>query len=310
MTKKLTDEHISVLADEIVEYLSSMEISTFFEGTLGLGGHAERILKVHDEIKDYIAFDQDLDALAKAKARLKPWENKVRFIHANFADVDRVLMLENIKGLDAGLLDIGVSSLQLDQQARGFSLRKDGPLDMRMDQTQAFSAKEVINHYSEKELGRVFKELGEVRFWKPLAKLIVEQRKKKPITTTGELTQVVEKLFPKQTGKIHPATQVFQAVRIEVNRELEVLKECLEKSLKALNLNGVLLVISFHSLEDRIVKETFKQAASDIKNERGKVVEEARFLIETKKPIVPSLKEIKSNPRSRSAKLRIIKRII
>ncbi len=309
MSKKI-DEHISVLADEIMEFLSLKTIDSFFEGTLGLGGHAEKILSEHSEISLYLAFDQDQEALNKAKMRLEPWANKITFVHSNFENVDRFCHELHIDGFDAALLDIGVSSMQLDIKERGFSLRKDGPLDMRMDQTSPFSAKDLINNYSEKELGRVFKELGEVRFWKPLAQLIVEQRKKKSIETTQELTKIVEKLFPKQVTKIHPATQVFQAIRIEVNRELEVLKECLHKTLKLLNKDGLLMVISFHSLEDRIVKEAFKEASSPIKNERGKVIQEAPYAVVTKKVVQPSVKEIKSNPRSRSAKLRVIKKII
>ena len=308
MTMK--NEHISVLLQEVLEYLAPINIRVFFEGTLGLGGHAEEILKSHPEITDYLAFDQDQNALAKAKDRLKEWENKVHYFHSNFAEIDTYLANGGWTGIDASLLDIGVSSMQLDQAERGFSLRKDGPLDMRMDQTASFSAKDLINQYSEKELGRIFKEYGEVRFWKPLAELIVQQRKKKPIETTQELTKIVEKLFPIQHTKIHPATQVFQAIRIAVNEELDVLKECLNKTLKALNKGGVLLVISFHSLEDRIVKTVFKEAASPLKNERGKIVQEAPFEILTKKPIEPSDKEIKQNPRARSAKLRVIKRII
>lgn len=309
MNKK-TNEHIPVLADEILHYLDSSKIKTFFEGTLGLGGHAEKILSAHPEISIYLAFDQDQKALEIAKERLKPWQEKTQFVHANFSKVDETALALGINGIDAGLLDIGVSSMQLDTDDRGFSLRKNGPLDMRMDQTSSFSAKDVVNNYSEKELGRIFKDFGEVRFWKPLAQLIVEQRRKKTIETTHDLTQIVEKLFPKQQTKIHPATQVFQAIRIVVNRELEVLQECLEKSLDLLNEEGLLLVISFHSLEDRIVKEAFKKAASAVKNERGKVVKEACFEIITKKPVTASAKEIKSNPRSRSAKLRIIKKII
>lgn len=309
MNKK-TNEHIPVLVDEILHYLDSKEIKTFFEGTLGLGGHAERILSAHPEISTYLAFDQDQKALDLSQERLQPWKEKIKFVHANFSKVDEKTLMLGIKGIDAGLLDIGVSSMQLDTDDRGFSLRKNGPLDMRMDQTSSFSAKDVVNNYSEKELGKIFKELGEIRFWKPLAQLIVEQRRKKAIETTHDLTQIVEKLFPKQQTKIHPATQVFQAIRIVVNRELEVLQECLDKTLDLLNDEGLLCVISFHSLEDRIVKETFKKKASPIKNERGKVVLDPRFEIVTKKPIVPTVKEIKSNPRSRSAKLRVIKRII
>lgn len=305
-----TNEHISVLLDEVLNFLNSKQIKVFFEGTLGLGGHAYSILDQHPEIESYIALDQDLDALAKAKERLKKWDEKIHFVHANFSDVDSVTSQLEIDGIDAGLLDIGVSSMQLDVADRGFSLRKEGPLDMRMDRTNPFSAKELINQYSEKELGRIFKEYGEVRFWKPLAELIVQQRKKKPIETTVDLTKIVEMLFPKQVTKIHPATQVFQAIRIAVNDELGVLKTGLEKALKLLNQDGLLLVISFHSLEDRIVKQIFKEAASPIKNERGKVIQDASFEIVTKKPIDPNLKEIKSNPRSRSAKLRVIKRII
>jgi 16S rRNA (cytosine1402-N4)-methyltransferase len=304
------NEHIPVLLDEIMTFLDSKQIRVFFEGTLGLGGHAESILNAHEEIQTYLAFDQDQKALEKAKIRLQRWEKKVQFVHANFSEIEKICHQLNIDGIDAALLDIGVSSMQLDVADRGFSFRKDGPLDMRMDQTSLTSAKELINHASEKELGRILKDYGEVRFWKPLAELIVQQRKKKPIETTLELVQLVEKLFPKQVSKTHPATTVFQAIRIAVNNELQVLQECLQKTLQLLKKDGVFLVISFHSLEDRIVKQMFKEATMPIKNDRGKVVEEAKFEIITKKPIEASDKEMKANPRSRSAKLRIIRRII
>ena len=308
--KKPNEEHIPVLLNEVLSFVSEKSISVFFEGTLGLGGHAEAILKGHPEIEHYVATDQDQIALLKAKDRLKEWESKIHYFHSNFKDVDQLMHRLHIDAFDAGLLDIGVSSMQLDTDDRGFSLRKDGPLDMRMDQSQSMSAKDVLNGYSEKELAQVFFELGEIRFSRPLAKLIVEERKKKFIETTADLTKLVEKVVGKQVSRIHPATQVFQAIRIEVNQELEVLKVGIKKCLKMLNIDGIFMVISFHSLEDRIVKELFKEASSPVKDDRGKVIEDARFEILTKKPAVASLKEVKQNPRSRSAKLRVIKRII
>jgi 16S rRNA (cytosine1402-N4)-methyltransferase len=308
--KKPSEEHIPVLLNEVLSFVSEKSIPVFFEGTLGLGGHAEAILREHPEIGCYIATDQDELALSKAKDRLKEWESKIHYFHSNFKAVDQLMHRLHIDAFDAGLLDIGVSSMQLDTDDRGFSLRKDGPLDMRMDRSQSISAKDVINGYSEKELAQIFFELGEIRFSKPLAKLIVEERKKKIIETTADLTKLVEKIVGRQVSRTHPATQVFQAIRIEVNQELEVLKEGIKKCLRMLSRGGIFMVISFHSLEDRIVKELFKEASSPIKNERGKVIEDARFEILTKKPVVPSLKEVKQNPRSRSAKLRVIKRII
>lgn len=308
--KNIANEHVPVLVHEIIDYLAPLSIAVFFEGTVGLGGHAEAILKHHPEISRYIACDQDIQALEKAKVRLMPYADKITWAHANFQEIQSVLRRENVEGIDLGLFDIGVSSMQLDQPERGFSFRKVGPLDMRMDQSQGLKASDVVNTYSEKELIRILKDYGEVSFAKKLAAVIVEMRKKKPFKTTGDLVEAVEKLFPRQTGKTHPATCVFQAVRIEVNQELDVLKTCLEKSLSKLNLDGSLMVISFHSLEDRIVKEAFKEAALPLKNERGQVIEPARFEIVTKKPITAGLLETKKNPRARSAKLRIIKRII
>ncbi len=310
MSSSKTFKHIPVLLEEVLTYLAGHSLLNFFEGTLGLGGHAEAILQAHPEIRRYVALDQDKMAIEIAKERLKAFSDRIDFHQMNFSQIDRISEENGPMAFDGALLDIGVSSLQLDEQDRGFSLRKEGPLDMRMDQSQSISAKDIVNGYSEKQLQTMLKEFGEVRFYRPLAKLIVEERKKRSIETTTDLTRIVEKLFPKQLGKIHPATQVFQAVRIAVNRELDVLKEGLKKIAALLNPGGLFLVITFHSLEDRIVKEEFKTLSAPTKNERGQVVALSSYEIVTKKPVQPSLKEVRQNARSRSAKLRIIKRII
>ncbi|MCF7806837.1 MAG: 16S rRNA (cytosine(1402)-N(4))-methyltransferase RsmH [Simkaniaceae bacterium] len=299
--------HISVMREEVIQGFKASHLRVFCEGTLGAGGHAKEILADHPEIAAYFGIDRDFSAIEIAKENLKPYQDKVHYIQANFSDLDRIFEEYHIDQVDGFLFDLGVSSMQFDQGERGFSFRTDAPLDMRMDPTQSLTAAEVIAFKNEKELGAIFRDYGEVPFWKRAAKMIVETRKKQPITTTVQLASLIEKMLGGR-GKIHPATQIFQALRIYVNEELSHVEEGLKKALHYLAPEGVIGVITFHSLEDRIVKNIFREAASPIRSESGKKVGDSPFELCHKKPLIPSHDEIKKNTRSRSAKLRWIRR--
>ncbi len=281
--------HTPVLLTEVLEAFQGKHVRVFFEGTVGAGGHAAALLEAHPEIEKYFACDQDAHALKIAQERLKPWENKVEWIHGVFGDVGFVLDEYKTTCLDGFLIDIGVSSMQLDEGHRGFSFKADAPLDMRMDQRGSVTAEKLINALPEVELARIFHEYGEEPRSRAAAKAIVQARKKRKIETTHELVAVLDPVLRK--GKFHPATKVFQALRIVVNDELGQLKKGLDTAIARLSIGGVLAVISFHSLEDRIVKWTLRG------NEH--------MAATTKKPIEASEEEIKRNPRSRSAKLRV-----
>lgn len=294
-------EHIPVLLDEVLECFYQKKITVFFDGTLGMGGHAKEILEAHPEIETYIGCDQDEDALAIAAKNLEPWKEKMVFIHENFSKIDQILDRLNIKRVDGFLCDIGVSSMQINEGERGFSFLKNGPLDMRMDRSKGISAKEVVNTYSEEKLGKIIKEYGEERHWKIITKLIVEYRKEKKFETTDDLAGLIQKNIRKTKKHLHAATLVFQALRIYVNQELEVLKTFLQKGLKTLSQEGRGVVISFHSLEDRIVKEFIKNQG--IKDPvTGQKTEELKNMY--KKPLMATEEEKSKNPRARSAKLR------
>jgi len=285
-------KHFPVLLKEFINVFKDNEIQIFFDGTLGAAGHALAVLEEHPEIDIFIGFDQDKDALDIANENLKNWMNKVKLIHANFKNLDKILDEMEIKYCDAMFFDLGVSSMQFDVGKRGFSFRYDAQLDMRMNKQTSLTAKEIINSWSERELERIFREYGEERKSKKAAKQIVNIRKRKKINTTFELIKI---LLPVLGGskRIHPVTKIFQALRICVNDELNALKEGLIKAIDRLNDDGKIVVISFHSLEDRIVKHLFKE------DERLKVL--------TKKPIRPSFDE--KNKRARSAKMRVAKKI-
>ncbi|NGX56513.1 MAG: Ribosomal RNA small subunit methyltransferase H [Candidatus Anoxychlamydiales bacterium] len=285
-------KHFPVLLKECLSFFKDVNLNTFFDGTVGAAGHAKAILDEHDEIEIYIGNDRDKDALEIANDTLKPYMNKVRLVHSNYSNIDEILGDMNIKKVDGVLLDLGLSSMQLDSESRGFSFRYDSVLDMRMNKSQDLMAKDIVNKYSEKELYKIFKEYGEDRRSKVAAKEIVIQRKKKKINTTFDLLEVLMPVLNKNQ-RIHPATRLFQALRICVNDELGELKKGLSSAINRLNIDGVIGVISFHSLEDRIVKHTFKD------NKNLKVL--------TKKPIIASRGE--RNPRARSAKLRFAKRV-
>lgn len=307
-------EHISVLLYESIEGLNIKENGIYVDGTLGGGGHSKEIL---NKLKDgkLIGIDQDLNALDKAKKVLREFGDKVVFVHDNYVNLDRILEDLKIERVDGILLDLGVSSHQLDESQRGFSHNKDAPLDMRMDNTSSFTAWDVVNKYSEKELERVIWEYGEERWARRIAKFIVEERKERPIDTTFQLVSTIKKAIPKDVRKEghHPAKKTFQGIRIEVNGELDVLKDSIPRMVRLLNANGRLAIITFHSLEDRIVKDSFRELYKDCicpPNMPVCVCDKVREInIVTRKPIIPSKEEIAANPRSRSAKLRICEKL-
>lgn len=301
--------HVPVMLEECLEAFRGERLTTFFDGTLGAGGHAGALLEEHPEIEMYIGCDRDPVAIEIATESLEKYQSKLKIVRANHVDIDQILRELGVQELDGCLLDLGVSSMQLDEEERGFSFQKEGPLDMRMDPLQKLTAKEIINSYSEKDLGDLFREYGEEKLWRRGAKAIVEARKKKKLETTTELAEVITNALPRTKHKLHPATLIFQALRICVNRELETLEETLKKAISVLRPGGKIGVISFHSLEDRIVKNVFRAAAEPLKNLQGMSISEPLIENLTKKPIVPNRKQVYRNRRSRSAKLRIAKKI-
>lgn len=301
--------HHSVLLQEVLKSFEPCSLFRFVDGTLGAGGHSEAILKAHPEITHFIGFDQDPQALELSKVRLAPFKDKIELIHANFAS-----LAKHVTEVDGILVDLGVSSMQFDQGEKGFSFMRDGPLDMRMNPKESLSAKEIVNEWDEASLGRIFRDYGEEKRWRRAANTLVIARKAKPIETTGELVKILEPVLRDYKQKIHPLTKVFQALRIAVNRELEVLETFLEQALKVLKPGGRLAVISFHSLEDRIVKHFFRNAASDKVSTTGLggglfQDKDPICIVLTTKPLEASDEEVSENPRSRSAKLRVIEKV-
>ena len=306
--------HVSVLLNECIEGLKIKEDGIYVDGTLGGGGHSLEIVKRLGESGRLIGIDQDTDALKAASERLKDYSDKVTYVHSNFENVRQVLNDLGIEKADGFLIDIGVSSFQLDEAGRGFSYMQDAPLDMRMNSENELSAYDVVNNYSEEALDNVIFGYGEERWAKRIAQFIVAEREKKPIETTFELVDVIKKAIPKGARKDgpHPAKRTFQAIRIEVNRELEILEKTIDDMTDLLNPGGRLCVITFHSLEDRIVKNAFRKQENPCtcppefpvcvcgKKPKAKII--------TRKPILPSEDELEVNHRSRSAKLRILER--
>lgn len=305
--------HTSVLLNEIVHAFESLHIHTFVDCTLGAGGHSESLLKVHPEIQRLIGIDQDPTARQVAVERLKPWESKVDIVAGNFKELPSILDKLNLSKVEGILMDLGVSSMQLDQPEKGFSFMQEGPLDMRMDPENPLTAAEIVNHWSEREIGRIFRDCGEEKHWRIAAKAIIAARSHSPILTTKELTAV---LMPVLGWKFkqgsNPLTLIFQGLRIFVNGELEALEQTLPHAIERLVSGGRLAVISFHSLEDRIVKRFFQYEASDKENTSGLaglfLDKQPLVNIVNKKPIVPSEEEVDKNPRSRSAKLRVVEK--
>ncbi len=307
--------HTSVLLDETVEGLNVKPDGIYVDGTLGGGGHSFAVAGKLSERGRLIGIDQDEAAVEAAGERLKGFGDKVKIVRSNYRNTKSVLKALNIDKIDGMMLDLGVSSYQFDTQERGFSYRYDAPLDMRMDLRQTMTAKDIVNQYSEMELFRVIRDYGEDKFAKNIAKHIVKARKEKTIETTGELNEIIKAAIPAKMRAEggHPSKRTYQAIRIECNKELEVLKESLEELIDLLNPGGRLCIITFHSLEDRIVKTAFKKAENPCtcppsfpvcvcgKVSLGKVI--------TGKPVLPSEEEMAYNPRSKSAKLRIFEKI-
>lgn len=291
-------QHYPVLWREVLEFSKLVKGGLFLDGTVGGGGHSYLILKENSNLK-LIGLDKDDYALNVAKEKLKDFSDRITLIKSSFKNLNNILDSLGIKNINLALFDFGVSHFQLKLE-RGFSFQREEPLDMRMDTSQDLTAYYVVNYYSENQLFNILKNYGEEKFALKIAKSIVEHRKRKKIETTKELADIVFKVYPPSLrhGKIHPATKTFQAIRIEVNNELKDIEEGVEKTIKFLATDGIIMVISFHSLEDRIVKNLFKK------------YKELKFLeILTKKPITPSLEEIKENPASRSGKLRVGRRL-
>lgn len=304
----MTDIHQPVLLQQFLEYYSDLVIETFIDGTLGCGGHASALLQEHDEIKNFIGVDQDQHARKIAQQELAPFKDKVTIVASNFADIDKL----NINNVDGILLDIGVSSLQLDDHTRGFSFMKDGPLDMRMNPQGKISARDIVNNATEEELGKIFRNYGEEPKWRRAAHAIVHHRKKQSIETTHDLVKALAPVLPRKRN-INPVTLIFQGLRIAVNDELRVLERVLPVAIKMLRSGGIFAVITFHSLEDRIVKTIFReQAANSIpapNKPEGYIPKEPTVRILTKRPVVASDEEKRFNPRSRSAKMRVIEKL-
>ena len=307
-------EHRSVLLEETIDGLHIIPDGIYVDGTLGGGGHSYEVCRRLGDKGSIIGIDQDAAAIEAAGIRLKDFGEKVTIVRSNYRDMKSKLHELGIDKVDGIILDLGVSSYQLDTAERGFSYRADAPLDMRMDTRQQITARDIVNDYGEEELYRVIRDYGEDKFARNIAKHIVMERGKHPIETTGELTEIVRRAIPmkyqKRSG--HPAKRTFQAIRIELNRELEALRDSLDDMIELLNPGGRLCIITFHSLEDRIVKSAFK------KNENpctcppdfpvcvcGKV---SKGSIVTRKPILPGEEEMELNSRSKSAKLRIFER--
>ena len=306
--------HVSVLLNECLEGLNIKENGIYVDGTLGGAGHSSEILKRLSNEGRLIGIDQDTDALKAAKERLKDYSN-VTFVHSNFSNIENVLNNLNIDGVDGILMDLGVSSYQLDEGERGFSYMKDAPLDMRMNRENDFSAYNVVNEYSEEDLYRIIRDYGEEKFAKRIASFIVENRQEKNIETTLELVEIIKNAIPAKARREgpHPAKRTFQAIRIEVNSELSILNKTIEDGVEKLNKGGRMAIITFHSLEDRIVKNKFRDLAVSCRCPKEFPVcvcgEKAKVKIISRKAIEPTKEEVEVNPRSRSAKLRIIEKL-
>ncbi len=305
--------HYSVLLEETITNLQVKANGIYVDGTLGGGGHAMEVAKRLTNGGKLFGIDQDDDALKAAEERLSSYKDRITFVRSNYCNMREVLTQYGIAQVDGILLDLGVSSYQLDTQERGFSYRFDTRLDMRMDRRQTLTAETIVNGYTEAELYRIIRDYGEEQFAKNIAKHIVTTRREKEILTTGELCAVIRAAIPMKVQKSggHPAKRTFQAIRIELNRELEVLKDSLDDMIDLLNDGGRICVITFHSLEDRIVKTTFKKNEHPCicppdfpvcvcgRISKGTVVS---------KPMVPSEEELKTNKRSKSARLRVFER--
>ena len=292
-------EHLPVLAEDVIEYLDPRPNGIYVDGTVGGGGHAFKILERSAPTGRLVGIDRDEEALEEARERLKPYGGRATIIHGNFSDLRSILMRLKIGEVDGILLDLGVSYHQLATGRRGFSFQSEGPLDMRMDQNQGEPASKLVNTLTQGELEEILRRYGEERWARRIARAIVRYRQEAPITTTTQLRDIISSAILKPPRRIHPATKAFQAIRIAVNDELNSLDRAIRDGIPILKKGGHICMISFHSLEDRIVKDTFRH------------YERALGLVRviTKKPISPSKGEISTNPRARSARLRVAERV-
>lgn len=307
-------KHISVLFDESINALNVQSGNIYVDGTLGGGGHSEGILSSNDGCF-VVGIDQDVEAIRAASARLECFGNRITIVNNNFCEIKEILKKLKIDKIDGAVLDLGVSSYQLDNAERGFSYMQNAPLDMRMDKSGSLSAYDVINSYSLEDLTRIFYEYGEEKWSKRIAEFIIQRRAISPVKTTFELVDIIKAAIPKgaRIDGGHPAKRIFQAVRIEVNNELGILRQAVEDFVSCLKKGGRLAIITFHSLEDRIVKQTFANLASGCECPKSFPVcvcnKKSIVKLITRKPILPSEEEQEFNPRSKSAKLRIIEKL-
>ncbi len=297
LTLDIADLHEPVLLQEVLEFLSPEPGGVIVDATLGMGGHSQAILERFPEIAHLIGMDRDADALALASERLSPWREKITFFHANFSDLSDLVQAERLGPVDGVLMDLGISSFQIEKSGRGFSFRKDEPLDMRMNSSTSITAADLVNQLPEEKLQEILLYYGEERWAAKIAAAIGKIRKESPIITSRQLASLVEQAIPRRfhPKRIHPATKTFQAIRIAVNREFENLKKALTEIPEILKAGARFLVISFHSIEDRMIKQAFK--------------EDERLNVLTKRPVTPSKSEVDLNPRSRSAKLRVAEKV-
>ena len=309
-------KHTSVLLEETIEHLQIKPEGTYVDGTMGGGGHSFYIVSKLRGTGRLIGIDRDEDAIEASRLRLEPYADRVTFIHDNYCNARQALMCLGINRVDGILLDLGVSSFQLDNAERGFSYKYDTPLDMRMDTRQQLTAEDILNRYTETELYHIIRDYGEEQFAKNIAKHIVNARKDRPIRTTGELNEIIRAAIPAKMRAVggHPSKRTFQAIRIECNRELEVLRDSLDDLIEMLEPGGRLCIITFHSLEDRIVKTAFRKSENPCtcppdfpvcvcgQVSKGRVI--------TRKPILPSEEETAANKRAKSAKLRVFEKKI
>ena len=316
MEEKVSFSHRPVLYQEVLEGLNIRPDGIYIDGTAGGAGHSTGIISALSDRGRLIALDQDETAVKIATERLSAFGERARVVHSNFREVANVCRMLGVNRIDGMLLDLGVSSYQLDTADRGFSYQADAPLDMRMDQTNPLTAEDVVNTYPEEELRRILFAYGEERFSPKIAAAIVRARESAPIKTTGELAEIIKSAIPAaaRQGGHHPAKRSFQAIRIEVNAELDVIAPAIRQAVELLNPGGRIAVITFHSLEDRLVKQTFAELAAGCTCPKGFPVcvcgKRPQVKIITTKPILPSAEELEENPRSRSAKLRIAEKLI
>ena len=315
MVFNMAFEHLSVLLEETIDSLNIRPDGIYVDGTLGGGGHASEVCRRLGDKGRLIGIDQDADAIQAAGARLAPFGEKVTIVRSNYEQIETVLKGLGIDRVDGIYLDLGVSSYQLDTAERGFTYREDdAPLDMRMDQRNTQTAADIVNTYSESDLYRIIRDYGEDRFAKNIAKHIVRRREEKPFETTGELNEVIKAAIPAKVRAVggHPSKRTFQAIRIELDQELDVLERSIDRMIDLLNPGGRLSIITFHSLEDRMVKNSFRRNENPCTCPPGFPVcmcgKKSKGTVVTRKPILPSAEELEANRRSKSAKLRVFER--